>query len=974
MNNKLVFTLLLLSILITACTVKLPQETDLPNWDVELNVPLGEKTFYADELLDDSLFTVYEDGNDSLLAFQQSGINLEKTTIGDNLTIDDIHQAFTQSIDDITVESISHQEEQSFSDVYINGFSEDQSAEIGPAHIDDTYPKGSSPTNLDDLFDFSSYGDGDNITIPQNFNFAPVYNIVNFDEFDEARFKSGYVDVQIFNNLAVELGAPIVVTLLNSDDSTRIENPAGTPITTTYTASIAANTTSPVQSIPVDNHHFPNDVLVEVTGVLCGDQATTIVNNPDNRNSSFYLEVATRELVATSAVAIIPSQTVDSSFTITIPETDHEISRGKFENGTMTLDFANSLNLNTEINIQIPDMSLDGEIFNRTVELNAASEKTIDVPLENYEIMPSNNQITLPMTFTTISTAPDKVFISKDQGIEMGVTFSASGDNIYMKEIDGKISQPPITEKGSIKLTSESHITEAVISEGELTIEINNNTVQYIEENITLELEIPELLDSDGKPLQIGPQDIIPGYNKIHINENNSLEGYKIRPLDNNDSQHLSYNLSVSVPENVYGEYDLQETILSNITMSSLSFSEVSGYFHQEPLTKQDSIALPEGNQIQSASFQSGKLSINIDNNLGLNGDLTFTVEELVHQDNENSLTVNLPMKTDQDNIEKNIDLSGYKILNESNSNQLHYATEITIPSDEEMTLKLSNNIGAEISLSNVIFQKITGYLDTVSVAIDDIKTEVDDFPDEIKDITLEQAIITLNFDTNIGARLLMDLEINSYSDGLITETLNIDHTIVPDDPLSKQLVISDAGKLLHTVPDSLLFSGNISLFGDGILTRDQYLGGVANILIPMIITVSDSTTLENDPSELSGDFPDEPQEITIHTEVTNRFDLSGKINLLISPEKSDFEKNSIIIPDTIVSFDLLRNTTFEETIELSEDKVDLFRDSSYIKNVVTLDPTDAGDNIKILTTDSLKIFMFGTVRGNLDLQDRSEE
>ena len=79
--------------------MKLPQESDMPSWTINLEIPLMETTVTAADLLEDSTFVGVPWGTsgDSIFAYQDE-TEIEKVEVGDQLNIDDIHQSFSQWI------------------------------------------------------------------------------------------------------------------------------------------------------------------------------------------------------------------------------------------------------------------------------------------------------------------------------------------------------------------------------------------------------------------------------------------------------------------------------------------------------------------------------------------------------------------------------------------------------------------------------------------------------------------------------------------------------------------------------------------------------------------------------------------------------------------------------------------------------------------------------------------------------------
>ena len=184
---------------------------------------------------------------------------------------------------------------------------------------------------------------------------------------------------------------------------------------------------------------------------------------------------------------------------------------------------------------------------------------------------------------------------------------------------------------------------------------------------------------------------------------------------------------------------------------------------------------------------------------------------------------------------------------------------------------------------------------------------------------------------------------------------------------------IEDANRLLNIGPNRFVFSGNIRLFGEGEIDQQQYLGGLVNVLIPLIISIGDDTKIELDIEKIKPDVPDDLISIFINSEIDNTFDLTGIVRVLASKDSMDLKPTSLNTPVTLVEFKFVGNQVQEQQIEIIDARIELLRDSCYIKNEIELNATQPGEKIKVLISDRLKLFMYGTVSGNVDLSDGKE-
>ncbi|MFP4548518.1 MAG: hypothetical protein ACLFQM_10325 [Fidelibacterota bacterium] len=976
-TKQLIFILITSLLLIFQCSVEVPSESDMPSWEVQLNIPMGEETFYIEDILDDSTFSSYGlDNGDSVLSYEDNSLEIERTVVGDSLKIDDISESFSQSVDEVTVNDVEKDFVMSMDEVTIDPFSKDFSSNIGLITLNNNEPIESDPVQLDEIIDFSFADEGDQMEIPQATALPVVHRSIEFDQFNDANIQSGYIDLQIFNDLTIELGAPVSITLLNPDSSV-IENDQGEIATAIFSEPIPSETISPVESMALNNHHIPREIIVRVEGVVCSSGPQMVTNDDANRNSSFFVEISTRDMVVTSATAIIPEQIFDTTTVVGLPESEHEINSAVIDQGTLAINMVNRMAVESVVSLSIPSLTAAGSDFLESITILPNEEKNVSFDLSNYTISPTNNEIDITAEIQTESTDPEKVDISKSDGMDFNADFYGenSGDNIGFKEFTGTVNQEPMAEDGEISIDSDTRITSAEISRGTFNITINNEVIHSIDENLMLNLSIDNLKNPDGQPLSIGPVAIEPGINQLNINQNdNSLANYRLEPVENfTGNQLITYNAEIVVPDGATGTYLLYEDFETNISLTNLEFSEITGFFDQEPIVTQDSVALPDGHIIQEAFFKEGILLLTANNEMGLNANIDIEIDELIHIESGDKLTIEMVLEENEVVTNIEIPLSDYKLYNEDGGQYLHYQSNVTIPSDDEMTLNTDQSIETSIRIENMSFQSIAGILDTVSVEIDSEEQEFEDFPEELKNINLEKVDLEILFDTNIGARIKMFIDLASYNDDGEKATLHINHLIDPNDENSKRLMVTDAADLMNISPNRLTFSGKVELFGEGEITSDQYISGSVNIKVPFILTIDEDTEIDIDKEKFVQDLPDELAGMKINALINNSFDIGGRMITLISKDSTDLNEDSQFAPDTLVNFRFEKNQQFDAVFNIQDYLIEVLRDSCYMRHIIQLDPTGPNEQIKFFMTDSLKLLMNGNIKALVDLKDEEE-
>jgi len=990
--GKRIFVLIIIFLLAIKCSIKIPDQSNIPTWMVDINIPIGEETLYIEDILDDSLIVMQAYGNlgDSILAIQDTSIIIEKVEVGDKLKIDDVSVSFTQGIDEIVIDDVQENFVMDLTDVSLESVSAGFSSEIGVYRLDDTDPIVTDPTSPAEIYDLSVVPEGTQADVPQALEIPSVIREINFTKFSDANFSNGFLDLTIFNNMVIELGSPIIISILDSD-STTIFNEFGDSLKILFDVGILPSTSS-TRSINLQNHSLPGNVLVKIDGVLSGSGPTTITNNEETRNSSFYVEVTTREIEITSANAIIPSQEIDTSNVILIPETTNKIVSAKVKKGNLKIDIANEINLESYLVLEITSLDtsdLPGvQPFTKNITIPASDNKIIEYSLSNYSIVidVDRQEIDYNYRITTKSTEPEKVEVNSTDNIDITFSFygESEGENITFSEFEGLVNQDPITMAGEIDITTDSELTSATIADGSITIDFINNVSMTSSGIPVITLSIPELLNSNSQPFQIGPIALNPGTNNIIINDNgNSLEGYQITPLKianpkDTLKQIIRYNALIEIPNNEIAHYNLQESFEASFSLDELHFSQITGFFNQEAITYDDSISFEENHKIKIAKFSEGNLVLNLQNNLGITADIDFIINEIVRKDNRLPLTKTIQLREDQNELTENIDLSAYQLefpdYLTTEEQSVHYKSVISIPSDEEMTINLDQNIICGVELTGLKFLELEGYIDTIEVEMEEVEEVLDDFPDEIEDLDFENIDISIEFDTNLGVDFVINFNLKSFNDDGDSVVMSLNHTVLHDDIFTHILEIPDAEDLINIKPTRLKASGTVKVGGNGIVSGDQYVGGKVNIFMPLSFIIKDDVEVDLDPEFVKEEIPDQVEAVTIFTEIINSFDISGTVNLLTSKDTLNFDVGSLIKPDTLLTFSLKPNMSFSDEISLTREKFDLIQDSCYIKPIILLDKTELGETVKFLKSDSIKVFIYGTLKAKIKIDDEEND
>jgi len=955
--------------------MKMPEESDLPSWSVTLEIPLLEKTITLDELLDDSLIVgiPYGTSGDSIYAYEDE-VEIEKVEVGKQLNIGDIEQSFTQSVDDVTVDGSTKHYSSQLEEVGVDPVGENVSSELGKISLNNTDSDSTDPILLIDIIDLSGVSEGETATISKETSFPTIYREITFNNFSNAEFTSGELVINIVNNLVIELGAPVTIRLLDADSSV-IYGSDGDSAKAEWTPGIQPSY-SAREKIPLTGKTLPGTVIIKITGVVCGSGPQDIENKETTINSSFVVHVQANDLEVSSAEAIIPEQTVDTTGVISLAESDNKVQIAKIKEGTLAINITNNLPIDANLNLTISSIDVSEDVgiqaFHKIIPLMANQSSNNAYSLtDNLLVMDVNDQkVEYSYQIITIDTDPNRVLVSETDGVVVDISLYGGnpGEEITFSAFEGKVSQDPIIEEGEINVTSGSKITSANVSSGSMTIRIRNN-VNLTDIGIPhLTFNIPEFLDPSGSPIH-EVRNIEPVETQITI----VLDDYTLVPntvyvTSDSFTQNITYSTEVTIPSNEIASYNLLDSIIVNIVVTELSFKEVTGYFSQDAIVEDDVIELEEETKVEYAKINNGELVLSIENNIGVIAEINFSIDEFTK--NDIALNQSLMLTADTEPIDTVISLKGYDINLPLDDQKIHYHSTVSLPSDEAMTLTFGNEINVEVQLKDLAFSRVTGYIDTVIVDIDSVEQEIDALPEELEGINLTNVDIILDFDTNIGVPVELNLMLISFNDKGDTSSSEVHQNIISN----PRVVIPNAADLINIKPKKIIAYGSASVGGTGTVSTDQYVGGTMYITVPMEMEILENAEINISPNLVKEDIPNELESIKLYSKMDNKFEFGGDLEVLAAKDTVYFEDGSAISPDTLAIFHLLPDSSFTDVMYLGESKFLLFQDSLYVKaKVKLLGLRDENGNIipsQLLKSDSLFIQLYGSIKGLIDLKE----
>ena len=961
MNSKLY---IIFVFLFFGCALDNPDKNSLPIWSTTLELPIIHTTIDLNEFLEDSLIATYPlgEGGDSIFVFNKT-IQLDTVTVGDKLKIDPIEKDIVQYASAIDIDSSQTTFSIGYDSVGIDDISEFIDAEIGLIDLNNIGSQNTDPISFSDAMPSSlvniieaaiTAAGGSAEVIVDTVALVPQQKTISFDSFTSATIDSGFIDVKIYNNLFIPLGAPIYVDIKNSIGTELFQLVWNSEIATGDSSTISHN---------VSGMTLPGDMLVEVSGTSNGSQGEEVAITTADLSSTFTINVSARDFSVSEATAVVPSQTINDTSVITLNPSETIIEQAVMSHGELDIAVTNNLLLTGNILLNIPSLyyeSIDSTLkLNFSLESGSSSMPTVD--LDGWSLLMNFDNQSLDYNYIIITndTDPDNISISQTDNVELDLNIS----DIIFSSVTGQIESQIVEKSGDINIESESRIQSASISNGQMNLIVDNS----IGGSSNVHLTVPELII--GNSMLDTVLFIDSGENEFVI----PLSDYELLPVSVDD-QRLTYNTSTTTLVET-STYFLHDSISITLNLSDLTFNAVSGYLNQDDNIQMDRINLDNDTKIQSAEIDSGKILFTVQNFIGLEADVIFSIEEL--KQGSDPLETSFQISSSTDPFQREIDLSGYTLSLPLDSQSVNYTSTLSIPNDQLLSLTLNDSIAIDVLIDTLWFGSITGIVDTVDVSIDTVKKEISALPEDMDGFDFANVEISIDFESGITIPVFLDLTLESSNSNGASETVSISNWNISD---SSTVIVPNASTLINVQPDQILAYGSARVGGDGTIgsvTSDEIILGELSVRAPLEFEIGQNALITTDPTLLNENdsdiVPEEIENIVLFVEYDNDFEFGSMITVSMSQDTLDFESGTADL--LIDELQIGSTSTGLDSIELNDNRLGLFnQDSIYLRVEIKVigQEDDNGNPVssKFLSTDEMHLNIYGRVQYLIDGPD----
>ena len=545
-----------------SCSPDIPEDGNFLKWSTNIEIPLFTDFITLETLAEDSLISVenlsnyFQDGemSDSIFVYHKQ-IEIEKVEVGNKLELDPISTTFSQNIDDVSVTSVE----------------KNISSKIGTMALNDIDPTDTDPFVFRDIYpEVDEVPNGTMVTIP-SFEILPIFKSFTFNDFASADFSQGSLELTINNSMVIPIGSPIVIELLQVILGDTMNIPGAS---LQFDNIIDANNGSANGIIDLTNISLPGEILVKVSGNCQGTSGIEIFIDEQAKNSGFVVSIGGSELEVSEANAKIPQQSIEESGTISLEPDSNKIVNALIESGQLVIEIDNYMDLSSSINISIPNLEdPTGNIFSTSLDILSNTFEIINqTNLGGYSLVmnPNDQSIQYNYNVLTIDSGDSFVLITSNDSINVKISLQGIEEesNITFSEFTGYLSQDAMLDSNSINLESATKVDEAILNSGQLELSIINN----IGIDALVNFSINELT-KNGNALDTSF--LISDQPSLIFLE---LDGYTLNLDPFVTPQIVNYVSSIDIPSDELISLSFGQSIIIDVNMDSLSFSQISGF------------------------------------------------------------------------------------------------------------------------------------------------------------------------------------------------------------------------------------------------------------------------------------------------------------------------------------------------------------------------------------------------------------
>ena len=432
--------------------------------------------------------------------------------------------------------------------------------------------------------------------------------------------------------------------------------------------------------------------------------------------------------------------------------------------------------------------------------------------------------------------------------------------------------------------------------------------------------------------------------------------------------------------ENLWTFVSITETDSANAMIESQGFET------------EDSLELDDPNRIIEAKIKSGWTYFELENSSPLRGQSTAIFDNIIDVNGQPLISsINLQPGSTSNPWMKldSLDLAGSTIHMDIDHQYIFVKSSI-ITEDSRVTLYQGSpyqtvtryqGVKYKYWITELIYEEITGIIDSITVEIPEHLTSVD-LPSGLDSIefTADTLFIDINNEINVPVKLDISLLGINYETGQ-SVAIPINDNIYPGD---NRIIVPDGDQLTSILPDVITFSGvaGIGTFffpelTDSIISINDSAGISGTIQLKSdLMFILGETEMKSDPVLLDLDLDFTIERAAIHVKLVNSIPIAGTVYITMGLDTLNLDTiTSVAIPQPeIIDHRVAEAVVDTFTIFLDSTEFDLIRlPDVYTSQIIKLTGSD-NQEIWLFGEDSLVVQANAWIRYMVDPGDNFED
>lgn len=428
---------------------------------------------------------------------------------------------------------------------------------------------------------------------------------------------------------------------------------------------------------------------------------------------------------------------------------------------------------------------------------------------------------------------------------------------------------------------------------------------------------------------------------------------------------------------------DSESSLSLLVELTECKVSEAVAKIPQQYIRRRDTIQMADSLQIQDAKIESGYFALKVKGNLPVDAFLTYSLPDFINESGQvltDSFWVNSGGEYQQ-----NINLAGFRMHPENfeaeqKNLRFEWVFKTRDTGDRIVTLSNDDNMSADVEMSRIQFEYVTGILSELKVEIEPYHHEID-IPSDLDSLLLDDAQMELRIQSSINFPGSSRLIIEGRNETGQVLPLYVEESIepapTPGELANTQIVLNKSNSqivpFMNLLPNEIEIQGNVRL-GEatwvGTIHKTDFIEGSLAITTPLALALpTQKIEVEPENLELDEDIRDQIQnrllEGSLSGLVENHLPIAASAKIFFAQDSSlVFSQPELTVgPIDIQAAEFNRSSGYATQIsqspvdiKLSESDLALFEKPEIYVGIVFELPGSNGQIVKLHISDFIKV------------------